>query len=187
MTRKCSSTRDWEKTQFTISRLARITTIAVVWLGAGLHVAQAQITPSKTEADLRLYAVDENGYLVENLVAGKYVALIVEANTGVFPDKVAAGLSARAEFSTQVFGQLVKYSISLPVAKASASSRLDPTVGTPTSGLKIGNDLQNRIWSERFDFYIPSEAPAGTVTITIRANGTSAKSVYRAFTFKVIR
>lgn len=104
MTRKCSSTRDWEKTQFTISRLARITTIAVVWLGAGLHIAQAQITPSKTEADLRLYAVDENGYLVENLVAGKYVALIVEANTGVFPDKVAAGLSARAEFSTQVFG-----------------------------------------------------------------------------------
>jgi len=146
-----------------------------------------QSSGNKTEADLKVYAVNANGDRLQNLVAGEYVALIVEADTGVFPDRVAAGLSARASFATRILGQTVSYSVSLPVATASSNSRRDPTTGSPTSGEKLGNELQNKIWSERLDFYVPREAPEGIVKVTIRANAVSAKPVSRTFTFNVVR
>ena len=142
---------------------------------------------SKTVGDFKLYAVDANGNKMQNLVAGQYIALIVEADTAVFPDKAAAGLSARANFTTRVLGQPVAYSVNLPVANASASKLVDPTVETPTSGQKLGRELENKIWRERFDFYIPIQAPAGALSITISAKATSAKNVSRTFQFKVER
>jgi len=98
--------------------------------------------------------------------------------------------SRRSYFARRSLAFFVPRAASLPserrqTANASASSRRDPTIGSPTSGQRLGEDLQNSVWSERLDFYIPAEAPQGTVKFTIRANAVSAKSVSRTFTFNL--
>jgi len=57
----------------------------VVLCNSSIETAFAQAN-FMTKADLKVYAVDANGNRLTNLVAGQYVALIVEANTGVFPE-----------------------------------------------------------------------------------------------------
>jgi hypothetical protein len=160
--------------------------LCVAWallLHAPLH---AQPSASKSQAGLDLYAVDAAGNRIADLEAGKYVALIVEADTKTFPDKASVRLSVRATFNTEVLGQPVKYSVNLPLS-GSVGSGKDPSIGTATSGQKLGTALENKVWRERVDFYVPRETPAGSVTIRVRASATSAKPVVRNFTFNVVR
>ena len=169
------------------TKALNILTLALVACATLQNAHSQPKSGGKTTGDLKLYAVDTNGNIMQNLVAGQYIALIAEADTAVFPDKATAGLSARAKFTTRVLGQPVAYSVNLPVANASASKLVDPTVETPTSGQKLGRELENKVWRERFDFYIPAEAPAGALSITIRAKATSANSVSRTFKLNIVR
>lgn len=142
---------------------------------------------SKTVGKLELYAVDGDGKALPYLTAGQYVALLVTADTAMFPDKAAAGLSVRASFSTLVLGKTVSYSFNVPVVSAKASKLVDPSVGLPTSGEKLGEDLQERSWEERIDFYVPAEVPEGALSITVRAKASSSETIARTYKFKVVR
>jgi len=151
--------------------------------GLPLHAKPAA---AKTQGALSLFPVDAAGNKINELVAGQYVALQVEADAKTFPDKANARIAVRASFTTEVLGQPVKYSINLPLS-GSVGSRVDPSVGLPTSGRKLGTEFENKVWRERFDFYVPREVPAGTLSIRVRATATSGQRLARTFTFKVVR
>ena len=156
------------------------------WCLAISSPLHAQSAATKSQGALDLYAVDAAGNRITDLEAGKYVAVIVEADAKTFPDKANARLSVRASFTTEVLGRPVKYSINLPLS-GTVGSRNDPSVGTATAGQKLGTEFENKVWRERFDFYVPREVPAGKLTLRVRATATSAKPVVSAFSFDVVR
>jgi hypothetical protein len=138
----------------------------------------------RTRVDIQVTAVDANERPLPTLVAGEYVRLRVRAQVGNLPARAALSVGAKATFTTTILGQPVSYSINLP-AQGTASSLLNPSVSA--SGRPLATDFNNRTVEEIFDFNIPRDTPAGTVTLAIRIAGSSLAPVQKSFNLQIVR
>lgn len=169
------------QTSKTLSTFSGILLFAVVvWSPVALGKAE------KSELNIQVSAVDQNGSPLSTLVAGQYARLRVVANIQKVPDKGSASISAKASFTTMVFGKKVSYSVNLP-AQGFAGSTINPAIGMETSGQKLGAEFEEERIEEIFDFYVPTEAPAGKLEVTIRISSQGLDPVTRRFTFPVTR
>jgi len=161
--------------------------LAILLVGTAALVQTAPAQPvASTGADIKISAVDINENPLPALKAGEYARLEVEARLREIPDKAQARVTASATFTTFVLGRRVSYSVSLPL-RAAAGSSIDPSIGLPGSGKKLGSEVENRTIREIFDFHVPAETPAGELTISVKVTATSATRLSRTFRFQVVR
>jgi hypothetical protein len=152
----------------------------------GIQSLVAAPAVSKGSFELFLSAVDANENPLPSLVAGEYVRLRVKALVNKVPDTAAVLLSAKASFSMILLGRKVAYSVNLP-AQGASNSTLNPTVGMPDSGKKLGTEYEKQVIEEIYDFHIPAETPAGSLKVTVTASATSIPKFSKTFAFQVVR
>jgi hypothetical protein len=163
-----------------------ILAVSMFFLLFGVGTVYSQSKSSRTSGTISLTAVDRDGNPISSFVAGQFIRLDAAANLQNLPDKASAKIGLTAGFTTKIFGKKVSYAIKLPLS-GEAGSRIDPSIGLPTSGVPLGEDLQNSTYREVIDFQIPPEMPTGVLTFTVTATATSSTPLRQSFSFPVVR
>lgn len=163
-----------------------VTTVLGFILLPAVALNAKQPTSPQAGADIEISAVDINENPLPSLKAGQYARLRVRAMAGSLPDGASARITAVASYTTTILGRKVSYRVNLPVS-GSIGSSLDPTVGMPNSGQKLGAEVEYQTVRETFDIYVPSEAPAGKLVLTIKVTASSAAPLTRNFNLQVVR
>jgi hypothetical protein len=160
--------------------------LALALLLFGVGTVHSQSRSARTSATISLTAVDLEGKPLYSFLTGQFIRLDAAATLKNLSDKASVKIGLTAGFTTKIFGKKVTYSVKLPLS-GEAGSRIDPSVGLPTSGAPLGEDLQNGTYREVIDFQIPPEMPSGVLTITVTATATSAAPLKQSFSFPVVR
>jgi len=152
----------------------------------GVSTGHSQSRTGRTSGTISLTAVDQDGKPLSSFLAGQFIRLDAIATLKNLPDKASAKIGLTAGFTTKIFGKKVSYAVKLPLS-GEAGSRIDPSVGSPTSEAPLGEDLQDGTYREVIDFQIPPEMPSGVLILTVTATATSAAPLKQSFSFPVVR